>query len=330
MKKQLIIRFLEGSATDQEIDTLYEWVNKSAENKRYFIMQRALWGVSQSTAANPVSFDNIEIKGKKRNYKRLSYFYAAAAVAALLFAVGSLFINPKSTPADPGRQIAATDTIPSINTLYTEKGVKGFVILPDGSKVWLNSASKLTYPSAFDTDRRKVSLSGEAYFEVVKDSLRPMLVSTNKDFSVEVLGTSFNIKSYDNDYQAQTTLYDGSIRMYYKNKADKKIKTMLLKPDESFVYYDDNNRPKHTKPKKPEDQKAWVEGELIFNNTPMEEVLKVLERWHGTTFEVRNRSIMKYNLTANFTSESIVQIMDIMQLAMPMNYEYDNNKVTFK
>ena len=82
------------------------------------------------------------------------------------------------------------------------------ITLPDSSRVWLNSDSRISYPDEFTGNKRVVSLSGEAYFEVTKDSLHPMVVLTNKDFTVEVLGTTFNIRSYENDATAETTRKD--------------------------------------------------------------------------------------------------------------------------
>lgn len=335
MRKQLLLKFFNGDASEHEIDSIIEWIDKSPANKEYFARLKAIWAISQNKVTQQVceqTIDRInqslhpEQKSKQVfNYRLFSYYSSAAALVAICLSVGLFFLTKKEVPA-----IAATDTPKvSVNTLYTEKGVKGYITLPDGTKVWLNSDTKLTYPDAFAKDVRKISLSGEAYFEVKPDSTRPMIISTNKDFSVEVLGTSFNIKSYNNDLSAETTLYTGSIRMHYRNKKSKQIETVALMPNESFIYYDTDIKSKQTHPPKPEVPKAWKDGELIFDNTPMEEVIKVLERWHGTTFIINNPNIYNYKFTATFSSESIAQILDMMQYIMPVKYTYKNNTVTF-
>lgn len=224
-----------------------------------------------------------------------------------------------------------------MHEIFTEKGVKGIVILPDSTKVWLNSGSRLIYPSAFASGTRDVIIYGEGYFEVTKDSLHPMIVNTGKNFSIEVLGTSFNVKSYEDDRQVEATLYAGEIKARFMNWDTSEYETVILKPNESFIY--DNTGTSMAKSKeytinkpfsydKPQMQKAWKDGYLVFDNTSMPEVLKKLERWHGTKFIIKNEKIYDYKLSAQFSSESIVQILEIMKLIMPIEYSYKNNTVT--
>ena len=208
-------------------------------------------------------------------------------------------------------------------------------MLPDSSKVWLNSDSRITYPEYFSGETRNISLSGEAYFEVTKDSIHPMIVKTDRNFSIEVIGTSFNLKCYKNDNNIEATLYSGIIKANYNNVATLKNETLTLKPNESFIYNEskaigtsNNNKPFYYP--EPEKLKAWKDGTLIFNETPMLEVIKILERWHGTTFIITDKEIYNYNLSAEFKSESIIQILEIMKLIMPIDYNYSNNVVTLK
>lgn len=332
MRKYTLIKFFNGEATEQEIDRITEWVNKSPLNKAYFIEQKNLYSVLSAnmhqSAKSAVDMKQGIHSGKKGGFfgKAIIYITSAAAIALIFFVIG---IKSNLTEFKVLTPIPALNTAPIENTLYTERGVKGFLVLPDSTKVWLNSDSRLTYPEVFSGDTRNVQLVGEAYFEVRRDTLHPMIVNTNKNFSIEVLGTSFNVKCYDNDLTAETTLYSGSILMHYKNVTTAQNETLLLKPNESFTYTT-GKIPVSVNYPKPEIKKEWKDGKLYFNNTPMTEVIKTLERWHGTQFIVHNSNIYHYRLTAEFSSESIVQIMEIMKILMPIEYACDNNVVTLK
>src|SRR5574344_31176 len=342
MKKYTLIKFFRGEASKEEMDSIIRWINESPANKKYFASERELFNVMEM-AENKDTADTFfkgdaagdksagrSYSGKSRVLSIVTYCASAAAIAAIFFVAGYL-LKPKH---DRLAGITKVSNIlphkPVIHTLYTEKGVKGFVVLPDSSRVWLNSDSKITYPEGFNGRTRNVSISGEAYFEVQKDSLHPMIVMTNKNFSLEVLGTSFNIKSYDNEDNAMATLYTGSIKMHYRDVNTSKISTIKLKPNETFNYTPKLAEVKQFISLKPENDKAWKDGALVFEDTPMPEVIKMLERWHGTKFIVKNDEIYQYKLSAVFTSESIVQSMEIMRLIMPIKYSCKNNVVTLE
>lgn len=328
MKKYTLIKFYKGESTNDEIDSIINWVNKSPLNKEYFARLKALYTATYINAINITPNNNVSFKKPSGHRHRILYASSAAAIAALFFTMGYFLSNiGKQGEFEPAITVAQAKA-PLIRTLYTEKGVKGFIQLPDSSKVWLNSDSRITYPDEFTGGTRAVKISGEAYFEVTKDSLHPMIVQTNKNFSIEVLGTKFNVRSYENDAKAEATLYTGAITMHYKNTKTEKIETLALKPSQSFTYITAENIPKPFKYKEPEKQSAWKNGQLVFDNTPMDEALKILERWHGTKFIINNPNIYKYKLSAEFSSESIVQVLEIMQLIMPFKYNYTNNVVT--
>jgi len=329
MKKYTLIKYFRGEASDSEIDSIIEWINSSPQNRSYFAEQKALYTALESLELNDSNQQANNLTAKKFGHISLVKYTAAAVIATICFLAG-FWINNGNDKSNKDIQLIAESktTVPLKHSLYTEKGVKGFITLPDSSRVWLNSDSRISYPDEFTGERRIVRLSGEAYFEVTTDSLHPMVVLTNKDFMIEVLGTTFNIRSYENDATAETTLYTGKIKMYYKDRMSSQIRTADLKPNDSFTYTNSSRTHKQTIAPKPEIKRAWKDGELIFDNTSMEDVIKRLERWHGTNFIVNNNSIYKRKLSATFTSESIVQIMEIIRMVMPITYIYDNNTVT--
>lgn len=338
MKKELLLRYIKGEATNKEEREILEWVGKSRENERYFVMLNNLW-ISQNISDKKASDQELEAivkltTGKKVFGGRFRRYlpYVAAAVILLSVGLNFLLFNGTVSPTKKGDDPVRMAYLPTEykHEIYTEKGVKARVILPDGSKVWLNSDSRMVYPDRFESDIREIDFSGEAYFDVVRDSLRPLVINTNKDFKVEVLGTKFNLKSYDNDAEARTTLYSGSVNIVSKVpggklKNDKEVVTKL-KPLESCIIRDKQN-PIHIKPENPEKQTAWKDGRIIFESTPMSETIKILERWHGVEFEVKDKSVYTFDITARFKSESIVQIMEMIKYCALIDYSIDSNKV---
>lgn len=338
MKKELLLRYIKGEATNKEEREILEWIGKSLENERYFVTLNNLW-ISQNISDKKASKEELEAivkltTGKKVFGGRFRKYvpYAAAAVILLSAGLNFLLFSGTVSPVKKGDEPVRMAWLPTEykHEIYTEKGVKARVILPDGSKVWLNSDSRMVYPDRFETDIREIEFSGEAYFDVVRDSLRPLVINTNKDFKVEVLGTKFNLKSYDNDSEARTTLYSGSVKIVSKVpggklKNDKEVVTKL-KPLESCIIRDKQN-PIHIKPENPEKQTAWKDGRIIFESTPMAETIKILERWHGVEFEVKDKSVYTFDITARFKSESIVQIMEMIKYCALIDYSIDSNKV---
>lgn len=165
----------------------------------------------------------------------------------------------------------------SLNKLVVPYGKRSQLILPDGSKAWINSGSILEFPSSFTGNRRMVNLSGEMFIEVAKDSGKPFFVNT-PGFQVKVYGTQFNISAYqDNDAQS-VVLVSGSVSFTTGNK-----KETYLQPNEMLVY---KNREIGKSKVEVERYISWKEGYLLLENTPITTVLKDIERYYNLTFEI--------------------------------------------
>ncbi|WP_411273003.1 FecR family protein [Daejeonella sp.] len=171
--------------------------------------------------------------------------------------------------------ILGTNGASAANTIQTPKGGRYKISLPDGSKVWLNSASSLTYPTTFTSAERKVKLRGEAYFEIARNKSRPFRVESNNQV-VEVLGTHFNINSYENEDFIKTTLLEGSVRIILNSA---KPNAQLLKPGEQSLTSASHSdiKVQHTDTEK---AIAWKNGYFKFKNTPIMEIMKEIERWY--------------------------------------------------
>ena len=273
-----------------------------------------------------------QVLSSRNRYRIFSFISVAAAAVAVI----AFILKPDSFTREEvkesllsdireGKMEIALSDMPeaSLQTVYTEKGVKSSVVLPDGSCVKLNSDSKITYPVKFIGSTREVSISGEAYFKVVGDSLHPMIVTTVKGSKIKVLGTEFNVKSYEDDPQETTTLYSGKITLLTGGSAGEKV---LLPSQQAIV--DVQEKVNISKPVALQETKAWTEGKIIFDATPLDEVIKILERWHGVEISIKDNKILKYNITASFESESIYQIMYIIKNCALVDYTIEGRNVT--
>ncbi|MEH3112831.1 FecR family protein [Pedobacter terrae] len=176
----------------------------------------------------------------------------------------------------------------SYNTIQTPKGGQYQVILPDGTKVWLNAASSLKYPEVFNGSERRVELSGEAYFEVAKNKTQPFHVKNQRQ-DVEVLGTHFNINSYLDNNTIKTTLLEGRVRI--TNGQSVKI----LKPGEQAIAEVSGDGIRLATGVDTNDETAWKNGLFQFNNADLKSILKQLERWYNVHIDYSTIPNKKYN-----------------------------------
>lgn len=168
----------------------------------------------------------------------------------------------------------ANGGIVSYNTLSTPKGRQYQVILPDGSKVWLNAASSLTYPVAFHGKERNVKVTGEAYFEIAKNERQPFMVSINNTTTVQVLGTSFNVNAYANEPAINTTLVQGAVKVVTKGAEQ------VLQPGQQASITPRGNTITLVKNADIAQVVAWKDGSFAFNKAKLDVVMRQLARWY--------------------------------------------------
>lgn len=195
---------------------------------------------------------------------------------------GGLTVNNK----DGKLGYAGKDKEVQYHTLSTPRGGLYKLRLPDGTEVWLNAASSITYPTAFTGPDRKVTITGEVYFEVAKDKTKPFKVNVDNRSEVEVLGTHFNINAYGDDGNLQTTLLEGSVRVKNRQPANGKRQTeegreesVVLKPGEQAVIAGHSPLTIHHTPDL-EQVMAWKNGLFNFNHADLKMVMAQLSRWY--------------------------------------------------
>ncbi|NQZ45394.1 MAG: FecR domain-containing protein [Flavobacteriaceae bacterium] len=211
--------------------------------------------------------------------------------------------------------------------LYIPNGQKFHVTLSDGTKVWLNSGSTLTFPPRFEAsaENRIVYLEGEAYFDVAEDKDFPFIVTVN-DLNVKVLGTEFNVSAYRQQAAVATTLIEGSVRLYDGNSSTNSIQ---LHPNEqgTFDKYD-----KTLSAQEVDVQlfTAWMENRVVFNDMPLSQILQILERTYNVDIVNENTTIGEEKFTGEFDVEDIQTIFKALSTSINFDYELEPHRITIK
>jgi len=221
---------------------------------------------------------------------------------------------------------------PKPNRVSTKNGSRTKIDLPDGSVIWLNGGSKLTYSNGFSAHSRAISLWGEAYFEIKTDAEHPFLIHT-KQLEIKVLGTTFNVRAYGNEGKTVTTLIQGKVEVSIVGDPDSHI---VLKPHEKLTVVDRistvaknrvrkaNYKISHIVPDTvagiPPEDIAWVSNKLVFKNESFREVAFKMERWYDVAFVFENKALKKEVLTGAFGKEKLEEALNALALTTPFRY----------
>jgi transmembrane sensor len=211
----------------------------------------------------------------------------------------------------------------AVQKITSPSGVRSQVTLPDGSNVWLNAESTITFKVPFDQKSRDVSLTGEAYFDVQKNPGVPFVVSTGI-VNVRVLGTKFNYKAFENENNIEVVLAEGKVSL--NTEGEKRENEVIMKPGDRAVFDKTSNLTKVTN-EKIEKYIAWHDGKLVFDETLMPEVATQIGRWFGVDVVIADSKINNYRITTTFENESLHQVLELLRLSSPIEIKYIQAKV---
>jgi ferric-dicitrate binding protein FerR (iron transport regulator) len=274
----------------------------------------------------------------RRKAAKITIYIAAASLITIVF----LFFRQSTSSPEAAISARIPGKNDTPNEISTRPGSHSHITLPDGSQVVLNGNSMLTYDKYFDKEIREVQLNGEAYFDVTKNPDRPFIIHT-RQMDIKVLGTSFNVKSYDNDKRSETSLIRGSIEVTMKNDPAKKI---ILKPADKLVIVNNAaaiSGPRHAlttdgpdiSMKKinylPADstviETSWVDDRLIFRDLSFSDMAVEMERKYGVAFRFTNEKVKQLRFNGNFKNETIDQILKALQMANHFSYQKINGTI---
>ena len=326
---ELIANYLTEGLDKNALDELKTWIAASAENQQYFIRQREIWFSAVSREAASVydkdkAFENFrnrvesqkEIQSTSRRGFSLSALWRYAAVVAIIIAVGCISywqgeVNVKDTFAD----ISVEAPLGSKTKLY----------LPDGTLVWLNAGSRMTYSQGFGVDNRKVELEGEGYFEVKRNEKIPFFVKT-KDLQLQVLGTKFNFRDYPEDHEVVVSLLEGKVGL---NNLLREEKEAVLSPAERAVLNKANGL-LTVESVTASNASQWTDGYLFFDEELLPDIAKELERSYNVKIHIANDSLKTFRFYGNFVrrEQNIQEVLEALASTEKMQYKIEERNIT--
>lgn len=313
--EELLPRYCEGLATEEERLQVEAWMDESEENRRMAKQVHALYLATDTLhVMKKVDPEKAlsRVKSRMTGKKKTMWWEWAQRAAAVLFIplLVTLMVQHWGNDEQELAQMMEIKTNPGMTTSLT---------LPDGTLVFLNSESTLSYPSRFDGDTRNVNLQGEAYFEVAKNPEKKFIVSTPHRSQIEVLGTHFNVEAYEKENRVSATLVEGKIGFIYK--CDNASKKVLMAPGQKLVY-DSKDSKVQLYATSGESEIAWKEGKIIFRNTPLEEGLRMLEKRYNVEFIIKNNRLKGDSFTGAFTNQRLERILEYFQLSSQIRWHY--------
>ena len=281
MNQDLLYKYFKGNANIEEEKQILDWVDASDENRKAFQKERMLYDIALFSEEK----QSERLKRKTRILPILQWTARIAAVMIILFGSGLLFKDYRYNKSA------------QLQTVAVPAGQRAQITLADGTKVWLNSQSTLTYASNFGRQERNVLLDGEAYFEVSKNEKIPFFVNTETN-KVRVVGTSFNVCAYNGSNEFETTLVTGIVDIYTL-KGEKPI--TRLEKGEFFGLY---NGKAQKKILPSYDYLRWKEGLYCFDDSPLSCMFSKLEKYYNVKITVNNPKLLDYHCTGKFKEHS--------------------------
>ncbi|MCW0483937.1 FecR family protein [Gaoshiqia sediminis] len=316
MEKDKIISYITGQITDQkEKAEVRRWINESNANKQMFIQLKNAYALTRkSSGITDVEEEYLKLQSKVpfRTRRLITEIFKYAAVIILTFGITwSIQKNYFNGQHAESMQM---------NEVICPAGQITELVLSDGSKVWLNAESRISYPSHFNTKQRSVQLTGEAFFEVKKDAERPFLVKT-RSINIKVLGTSFNVDAYEKDQIEKITLVEGKVEL--QNKSGTRITEMF--PGQ-LARYDRNNKKIHFSEVDTRFFSSWKEGKMTFFNEPLVMIAMKLERWYNVKITFASEEIKSYRFSGTILKyKPIDQILQVVKLSSLIDYKINVN-----
>ena len=205
-------------------------------------------------------------------------------------------------------------------------GQQSVLFLADGTKVWLNASSKITYLENFqDRDTRDVYLEGEAFFDVAHNEEKPFIVHTSS-IKIKVLGTSFNVKSYSQEKTIETTLVQGKVRIEQSDIKGNRIGDVELKPNQRAVF-DKESKVINIKEVVTAGVETWKQERLVFDEESIDHVLMQMEKWYHVKIHVENKGNLHCKLTATIEKESLEEVLKLMETSHNIHYKIKGSEV---
>ena len=322
--KKLLEKYIEGNYSEQELTEVVEILKAPVVKPEVREVMYSHWkDCENSPAVDPLKSEEIlnrihhrinlmeEQPSKIRRIYTAFSKVAAVLIIPLVVVSGAFILHTLNAK----KYLAQT-------TVNVPLGATSQLQLPDGTEVWLNSGSTLTYPLSFRSHHpRLVELHGEAFFQVAKDKTAPFIVDM-ADMDVKVTGTVFNTRAYDDEAYATVALVEGSVELGNQSDNGKEFtKYGSLIPYE-VAFLDKRDNQLRIEAKSDLDKyTAWREGRTVFDNDPIEIVADKFEKLFNVKVKIENKELLQYRFTATFVNETLERALKILSISSPISYK---------
>ncbi|GJM29166.1 MAG: anti-sigma factor [Cyclobacteriaceae bacterium] len=315
----LLAAYLNGTASSKEQNKVEQWIQSSKENQQQFQDIRKIWQKSGGLRNDPTvdinqswgRFVSLKEQSEAQSRRIIWRNWIGRAAAVLLLVTGFTLViwNYRSQT--------------SWQEVSSQSAMVSDMLLPDGTRVWLNKYSQLSYPDNFGVSQRKVHLTGEGYFEVVKDSERPFLIEAGET-EIRVLGTSFNVRRSDS--QTEVLVNSGTVAFYDLENSSEKV---ILQPQDIGIYHLTDDRLIKSRNHDPNYQ-SWKTGRLVFEEMTLADVLKALERHYHQRILLDNPSMAACRVNTRFDNPSLTEVLEEVCLLLGYSYQIDSDGYLIK
>ena len=312
----LLSDYFRGEISQDEGHLIDEWILESSDHRKIALQYCRLEQLAQ--IANAMDKSGVE-KARDKVIRRIRQskvrkvglvFQKIAAILIVPVLLAATFFSVHHFRGEYNQPIV----------LHTITGMTSYTTLPDGSEVWLNSNSTLTYPARFK-NTRKVVLSGEGYFKVKKKPGQKFIVLAN-GVEVEALGTEFDVEAYsETTPNVYASLFSGSIRLSYQDYSNNQCE-MILNPGDQFIIDTSSKQAKHHFIN-PIVTSAWRDGKVILDNTTLEDALHILGNRYNVEFLVRNTKLLNNRYTGIFSSQQLDVVLEHFERTTDIHFERD-------
>lgn len=308
MNQELLLKYISGKATQQEKEEVATWIDADSANLKEFMSLRKSYDAfiwQDTNRLNKKSEKVLTLHPVTKNILRI------AAMFVVTFGLSYMIIH------------ALQQEDIEMQTVYVPAGQRTFVTLADGTTVWVNGKSTLTFPNRFSSRTRKVELDGEAYFDVRKNPEKQFIVSTAHQSAIKVLGTKFNVKAYKEADEVTTTLVEGKVNFEFYN-ACQYPQYISMAPGHKLIYYSQNGRTElYTT--SGERELSWKDGKVIFRQTSLRDALDILADRYNAEFVVRENVPHDDLFSGTFTDRNLEQILNFIDVSSKVRWRYLNN-----
>jgi ferric-dicitrate binding protein FerR (iron transport regulator) len=351
--KELISAHLSDSLPLDELSELKAWIDESPAHRKHFNEIRAVWALSGKSTLNErdktKKLLDLVTKVSRHSHQPRRNFWTWQRIAASWIVIFiSAGIWGWKTNENYHAQTVATSVAPAETVIQAKMGSQSMILMPDGSRVWLNGGSKLTYSSMYGEKDREVHLSGEGCFEVVTHPEKPFVVNAS-GLAIKAYGTVFNVKAYPEDKAVTTTLVKGKVTITGKDE-NNQLFSHEMKSNENVTYLTERVATVKEEKSQPATERAttalhipepviienniktelytsWKDDSWVIEKQKLGVLSKDFERRYDVRIQFVSDEVMNYHFTGTIQRETIEQVMTILRRTIPLKYSFDKNVI---